>query len=165
MHYIYLTHLDSFTALDNSNTEWSKAREAVGPTRWDDLLNRGNNAIIAPTCRTTPRHRASLPDSRQGTRGGQVAKDYAALFKQKNMNDSWNLYQGLIGNDLPLLIVSIPARNETDLVTADQGNNNTLGADVRALQAGAVALTRRFERHEGIIRPDLSYPPPASAAK
>ena len=40
----------------------------------------------------------------------QVAKDYAALFKQKNMNDSWNLYQGLIGNDLPVFIVSIPVR-------------------------------------------------------
>jgi hypothetical protein len=64
-----------------------------------------------------------------------------------------------------VFIVAIPARNETDLVTAGQGVNNTLGADLRAVQARAVALTRRFERREGISRPDLSYPAPTSAAK
>jgi hypothetical protein len=187
MHYIYLVHLDSFAALDNSNAEWNKARETVGATRWDDLSNRGNSAVQSynesivmyrPDLSYNPATpRVPMAERRfyrwdiyylipgKEKEAEQVAKDYAALYKQKNMTDSWNLYQGLIGSDLPVFIVAIPARNETDLVTADQGVNNTLGADLRTLQARAVALTRRFERREGISRPDLSYPPPTSAAK
>jgi hypothetical protein len=91
-----------------------------------------------------------------------IARDYAALFRQKNITDSYNIYTGVLGTDLPVLLAAIPARSESDLIAADEQNNAALGADVRPLQQRAMAITRRFERREGMLRPDLSYPGPAS---
>lgn len=182
MHYIYLLHLDSFAALDSSQAEWNKAREAVGATRWDDVMNRSNSGMQMynefvvmrrPDLSYNPATpRVAMADRRyyrwefyylipgKEKEAEQVAKDYAALFKAKNLTDSWNLYQGLLGNDLPVFVVAIPAKSEADLVAADQQINATVGADVHPLQARALAVTRRFERREGMARPDLSYPAP-----
>jgi hypothetical protein len=90
----------------------------------------------------------------------QIARDYAALFRQKGITDSFNIYTAVLGTDLPLLVAAIPAKSATDLLAADERINATLGADVRPLQQRAMAITRRFERREGTLRPDLSYPAP-----
>ncbi len=88
------------------------------------------------------------------------------MFKSKNIPDGYNIYMGMLGTDLPVLLASISAKSESDLVAADERTNTTLGANVRPLQQRAMAITRRFERREAMVRPDLSYPmPTATAAK
>jgi len=91
----------------------------------------------------------------------QVAKDYAALFKAKNIADGFTIYLPMNGNDLPLLVAAITAKSPADWASNDEKINATLGNDIRPLQARALAITRRLETREGWYRPDLSYPAPA----
>ena len=187
MHFVYVGPIDNFASLDTMQAEWGRAREAVGAARWDDMDRRGSDtmssyndliAMYRPDLSYMPANpRLSMSD-RTHVRwdfyyllpGRQkdaeaIARDYVALFKQKNITESFNIYMAVYGNDLPLLVATIPGKSEADLVTADDRVNTTLGADVRPLQQRAMAITRKFERREGTLRPDLSYPalaaPPA----
>jgi hypothetical protein len=93
-----------------------------------------------------------------------IARDYVALFKQKNITQRYSIFMNIMGNDLPVLVAAIPGKSEADVVAADQSTEATLGADVRPLQARAMAITRRFERRTATYRPDLSYPGPMTVA-
>jgi hypothetical protein len=183
MHFVYVGHLDNFASLDTMQTEWGRAREAVGAARWDDTDRRGNEAtssyndllvLYRPDLSYIPANpRLSMSDRRyvrwdfyyllpgHQKEAEAIARDYVALFKQKNIAESFNIYMAVYGNDLPLLVAAIPGRSDADLIAANNGVNTTLGADVRPLQQRALAITRKFERREGTLRPDLGYPPPA----
>jgi hypothetical protein len=184
MHFVYIGHLDNFASLDSMESEWGRAREAVGPARWDDTDRRFGDAtssyndfivMYRPDLSYIPANpRLSMSDRRyvrwdfhyllpgHQKEAEAIARDYVALFKQKNLPDSFNIYMAVYGNDLPLLVVAIPGKSEADLLAADDRVNTTLGADVRPLQQRALAITRKFERREGTLRPDLSYPAPAA---
>ncbi len=93
----------------------------------------------------------------------RIARDYAALFKKKNIPESYSIFMALNGDDLPLLVASIPAKSEADLVAADERTNAALGDDIKPVQARALGITRKFEIREARVRPDLVYPPPPPA--
>jgi len=186
MHYYFVAQVDGFAALDKIPAGFAKARDMVRAARWDDISRRGNETMSSynefvvmhrPDLSYTPANpRVAAADRRyfrwefyyiipgKEQEAEQVARDYIALFKQKNIGDPFNIYVALSGNDLPLWVVSIPAKSETDLVAADAQVNATVGDAIRPLQARALAVTRRFERREGMLRPDLSYSAPAMAA-
>ena len=179
-HYIYLAPIANFAAYDAMQSEWGRARDMVGASRFDEVMHRGNDAMVsyneqivmwrpdlsympaAPRLAQTDRRYFRwdfyylLPGHEKESE--QIARDYVALFRQKGITDSFNIYTAVLGTDLPLLVAAIPAKSQTDLLAADERNNATLGADVRPLQQRAMAITRRFERREGTLRPDLSYP-------
>ena len=181
-HYIYLAPIANFAAYDSIQDEWSRARDMVGASRFDDVMHRGNDAMAsyneqifmwrpdlsymptAPRLAQTDRRYFRwdfyylIPGHEKESE--QIARDYAALFRQKNITDSFNIYTAVLGTDLPLLVAAIPAKSQADLVAADERINTALGADVRPLQQRAMAITRRFDRREGTLRPDLSYPAP-----
>jgi hypothetical protein len=94
-----------------------------------------------------------------------IARDYVALFKQKNVTESFSIYISILGDDLPLLVAAIPAKSPADYAAADERTNSITGAEGRALGQRALAITRRIETREAILRPDLSYPPPPAPAK
>jgi hypothetical protein len=182
MHYLYVVRIPNFAAMDSSMGEWDKAKAAVGAARWADLERRGSegmasyNEIVTmrrpdlsympanPRLKMEEQHYVRL-DFYYLVPGKQaeaeaIAKDYIALFKQKNIAESFNIYIGVMGNDLPVLVAAIPAKSGADQAMADERVNATLGADVRPLQARAMAITRRFDRRTATYRPDLSYPAP-----
>ena len=180
MHYLYVVRIPNFAAMDSSMAEWDKAKAAVGAARWGDLERRSSEGMSSYSEIVTMR-RADLSYMPANPRLKQeeeryvrldyyyllpgkqaeaeaVAKDYVALFKQKNIGERYSIFISVLGSDLPLLVAAIPAKSAADLLSADERVNATLGADVRPLQGRAMALTRRFERREAAYRPDLSYP-------
>ena len=179
-HYIYIARIDNFAALDSFQAEWGRARESVGTSRWDEVMRRGNDAMLShnkfvvlwrPDLSYMPANpRLAQPDRHyyrwdfhylipgHEKESEALARDFAALFRQKNITDSYNVYTGVIGNDLPVLLVAFPAKSEIDLLAEDERINASVGADMLPLQQRALAITRRFERREGTLRPDLSYP-------
>jgi hypothetical protein len=179
-HYIYVAPIANFAAYDAMQGEFGRARDTVGASRWDDFMRRGSDAMVSynesvmlwrPDLSYMPANpRLAQADRRyyrwdfhylnpgQEKESEAIARDFAALFRQKNMTDSFNIYTAVLGTDLPLLLVAIPARSESDLLAADERINSALGADIRPLHQRAMAITRRFERREGTLRPDLSYP-------
>lgn len=132
--------------------------------RRDDLSYVPANPRLKPAEQTYVRWQFYYLVPGKESEAEQVAKDYAALFKAKNIADGFTIYMAMNGNDLPLLVAAIPAKSPADWASNDEKVNATLGNDIRPVQARALAITRKFEIREGWYRPDLSYPPPMAAA-
>ncbi|HEY8134229.1 MAG TPA: hypothetical protein VII12_20290 [Thermoanaerobaculia bacterium] len=180
MHYLYVVRIPNFAAMDSSMAEWDKAKTAVGAARWADLERRGSegtasyNEIVTmrrPDLSYMPANpRLKIEEEKyvrldfyylqpgKQAEAEAIARDYVALFKQKDIAERYSIFITVLGEDLPLLVAAIGAKSEADSVSADERVNATLGADVRPLQARAMAITRKFERRQALYRPDLSYP-------
>ncbi|MGZ5494045.1 MAG: hypothetical protein ACXW3E_11550 [Thermoanaerobaculia bacterium] len=183
--YIYVVPIANWGGLDVFQQSWMALSQTVGKDRWQSLMTRSNNAMWAynefvivrrPDLSYTPANPRLKPeeqpfvhlqfyylDAARSEESEQIAKDYVALFKAKNISDGFSVYQVLSGNDLPMLIASSRAKSAADYYANDEKVNATLGADVRALQARALAITRKFEVRDAMYRPELSYPGPAAA--
>ena len=186
-HYVYVSRLQGgLGGFESMFNAWMSLPDKVGKDKWDDIMKRSigtmesyNEVLIMrrddlsympATPRLKPEEQAYvrfqfyyIVPGRE-SEAEQIARDYAALFKSKNIGDGFTIYLGAMGNDLPLLVASIPAKSPADFAMVDEKNTATLGNDLRALQARALAVTRRFETREGWYRPDLSYPSPMKAA-
>ena len=184
-HYIYLAPISSFAGMDKIAGMFMSMGNAVGNDRWQDLMRRGGATMesysetvtmLRPDLSYVPANPRLKPEDRKYFRleffylipgkeqdAEAIARDYATLFKQKNWPEGYSIFMALTGENLPLLVVSIPAKSLADYVAADDRLNATLGADIKPLQARALSITRKFELRDVTARPDLVYPPPAPA--
>jgi hypothetical protein len=87
-----------------------------------------------------------------------VGADYVKLFKAKGVKTSYNVYKTVIGSEMPLYFVSVNALDAADYHAEDAKLQAALGAELQALAARLLALTRRVEMREAVLRPDLSVP-------
>lgn len=180
-HYLFLVPISSWAALDVFQNEWTKIGAAVGKDKWHDLMTRSNDAMysydeivivqrpdlsyVAANPRMKPEEHRFFHliyyylDAAHADDAEQIAKDYAALFKAKNITTGFNVFQALSGEGLPLLVVSVPAKSASDYYVADEAINAALGKDVLPLQARALAITRKFKVRDVVHRPELSYQP------
>ncbi len=185
-HYLYVAPIANFAGVDTMTQGWMNMGQTLGKERWADL-NRRNGAAMSSFNEfevvrrqdlsyvpAAPRLKASevayvhwsfyyLDTARSEDEIDQVAKDYASLFRSKNITDPFTVYQALNGTDLPFLVVSTPARSAADYYSEEEHNAAILGADERPLAARALSMTRRFEVRDGMVRSDLSAPQPAPA--
>ena len=186
-HYIYVSRLQNGLAgYETMFNAWMSLPDKVGKEKWADLMTRSvgttssYNEVLAmrrddlsyapATPRLKPAEQAYVrwffyylvPGKESEAEA--ISKDYAALFKSKNIADPFTIYMAMNGNDLPLLVVATFGKSPADYAANDEKINAALGNDVRPLQARALAITRRYEIREGLYRPDLSYPAPMPAA-
>lgn len=184
-HYVYVVPIPNFGGIDTINQQFMTVAQAAGRDRWQELMNRGNSTMSSYNefvvmrrpdlsyVPATPRLKQSemrfvhwgfyyLDPSKPADVVEQVAKDYAALFRSKNIPDPFTIYMAMSGSDLPLLIVAVPGKSAADFYAEDERVNAMLGADVRPLQARAMASTRKYEVKDGTYRPELSYPMPVA---
>ncbi|HEX9163438.1 MAG TPA: hypothetical protein VF980_17155 [Thermoanaerobaculia bacterium] len=187
MHYLYVWPIANWAAIDAMQQNFVSLGQTIGQDRWRDLMNRGNSAMysynefvaqlrpdlsyVPATPRLKPEERRFVHwifyyvDAAHMQEAEQVAKDYAALFRAKNIADPFTTYQVVSGNDLPILVAAVPAKSAADYYANDEKVNAALGADVQPLAARALAITRKYEVRDGIYRPDLSYPVVATEKK
>jgi hypothetical protein len=185
LHYVFVSPIANFGGMDKIMGMFTALPDAVGKEKWADLMRRGGATyesysdvviMMRPDLSywpASPRlkeeehkfYRMQFYYLMPGTEmeAEAIARDYAALFKKKNIPDGYTIFMAMSGDDLPLLIASTPAKSLADFAAADDRNNAVLGADVRPLQARAMAITRRFQIREFTLRPDLVYPAPAAA--
>jgi len=182
-HYVYVSPLKGGLAgFETMFNAWMSVPDKVGKEKWAEMTARSvgttssYNEILAMR-RDDLSYMPAIPRLKpeeqvyvrwqfyylvpgKESEAEQVAKDYASLFKSKNIADGFTIYMAMNGNDLPLLVAAITAKSAADFAMIDEKNTATLGNDLRALQARALSITRKFETREGWYRPDLSYPAP-----
>lgn len=185
-HYLYVLPLENWGKMEGIQKSWMALGDVIGKAKAADIMRRGNGsmssysefvALYRPDLSympATPRLKQSegsyvrwsfyYLDPEHAEESEQIARDYSALFKAKNIPDGFNIYQVISGNDLPLLVVSVHGKSAADLAQAEEKNNATLGKDVFPLAARAMGITRRYETKDGMYRPDLSYPNPMAGA-
>jgi hypothetical protein len=186
LHYIYVNPISNWATLDGMPANWMSISQAIGKDRWQSLMTRGNSAMVSydetvsarrPDLSYVPANPRLKPeeqkfvhlmfyyiDAAKTDEAEQVAKDYAALAKAKNIPNPFTVYEAKSGTDLPLYVVAIPAKSAADFYANDEKDNAAMGADARALDARAMAAARKLQFRDATFRPDLSYPLPAPAA-
>ncbi len=183
LHYLYVTPIANWGQIDAAYKDWMGLPEVVGKDKFDDMMKRGSAATVSYSDTVAakrddlsyvPENPRVKPEEatfgrleyyylKPGTdqQAEQIAKDYVALFKSKKIADGFTIYTAMSGTDLPLLVAVITAKSPADFAAADEKNSAALGDALRALQARALAITRRLERRDSFFRPDLSYMPAA----
>ena len=87
-----------------------------------------------------------------------IGADYLKLFKAKGIKNGYTVYKGVMGADLPYYFVSVGGIDAADYHAEDAKTTAALGTELQALGARLLAVTRRFETREAVVRPDLSVP-------
>ena len=186
-HYVYISRLQNGLAgFETMFNAWMSLPDKIGKEKWQDMMARSigttssYNEVLAmrrddlsympatprlkPEEETYVRWQFYYLVPGKESEAETIAKDYAAAFKAKNIANGFTIYMAMMGQDLPLLVAAVGAKSPTDYAAMDEKDTATLGNDLRALQARALAITRKFETREGWYRPDLSYPAPAKPA-
>lgn len=181
LHYVYVVPITSWGALDNFWQNFQTIGDSIGKEKWASLMRRSNMATESYSevvvmerpdlsyMPATPRLKPEemrfehwqfyYLDPARVDEAEQVAKDYAAFFRSKNSTDGYRAFMAMSGENLPLLIISIPGKSAADFYATDAKINATLGAELAPLQARAMSVTRKYESRDAVFRPDLSYPP------
>jgi hypothetical protein len=179
--YTYVTQISSFNDVGSILAGFGKLAQAVGEAKWNDLMVRNGEAMNwmrdsilmeDPSFSYAPAQPRLKPEEEQylhvdlyyvqpgrETEADAVAKDFAELFRKKNVPDSYRIFKVVMGWDTPLIIVTTPAKSAADYEARNAEVIKMLGAEGQALFGRAFSLTRRFEMHGGAIRPDLSLEP------
>ncbi|MCU1229902.1 MAG: hypothetical protein JWO97_2786 [Acidobacteria bacterium] len=183
LHYVFVLPISNWAAIEGFQQSWAAIGDAVGKEKWANLMKRGNQAMesfteIVVMRRPDLSYEPAMPrikpedarfahwafyylDPARADEAEQVAKDYASLFKAKNVGDGFSVFMAVSGSNLPLLIVSVPAKSAADFYATDEKINAAFGNDIRPLAMRAMAITRRYETRDAVLRPDMSFPLPA----
>ena len=183
LHYIYVVPIANWAALDTFQQAWTTIGQQIGKDRWTDLMKRGNGAMESYTEYVVVRRndlsyqpetpRVKIEDRRYAhwtfyyidaahvEEAEQVAKDVAALYKSKNIDTPFVIYQAVSGHDLPLYIVGSSGKSAADYWLNDDRVASMIGNEMRPLEMRALSFTRKLEVREARRRPELSYPMPA----
>lgn len=165
-------------------TGFEETAQAVGPAKFLDVMRRSGDTIETmsdsifaedPALSYRPaRPRLQPADVRfvhfdvyclqpgRDFEADEVARAFRALFEKKGIADGYRIFKVVTGSEMPALVVAVDARDLVDYATSDAANRKKLGAEGEALFARAFSLTRRFERFNTLVRPDLSLAPVAA---
>lgn len=91
----------------------------------------------------------------------QVAKEWQALYKSKNIPDGFLNYMLVMGPDLPLTVGARWGKDAADFNASDESLRKTAGDAYTALANKTMALCRKYERRMGYRLDALSYWPAA----
>lgn len=86
----------------------------------------------------------------------ELAKKVVAVYKEKNIDTGWRIYQAVTGDDLPLYLVTSTATSPADSFTNEERIAAIVGKEAQKLLAEAASHTRRVEQTMSRMRPDMS---------
>jgi hypothetical protein len=183
--YAFVTPISGFAQMGEIFGQFMALSEKLGP-RWSDLVQRAGATYdhvdewvfleltdasyvpAAPRLRPEEERYVEMVFyyARPGaeTAAEALAVEIRRLYEAKRFPYGYRVFKAVLGADMPLYVVSIPARDPADLAALHALEREALGADYAATGARVMALTRRMDVNHYQVRPDLSLPPVAAAA-
>jgi hypothetical protein len=180
--YTYAVRIKDTAGYDSIEENFMAVAKKMGMEKWMDLWKRGSDPIEStrdlvvlepaglgyqpPNPRLKPEEMTFfhydyyyiMPGHEQ--EAAAIARDFAALFRKKNVADGYRLFQAVIAPEAPVIVVQVGARDGADYYNANAKALALVGDEGKALFARAFAITRRFDSHNARLRPDLSLLPP-----
>ncbi len=86
----------------------------------------------------------------------EVVKEWKALCESKKIDEGYRVYVGGLGTEMNVILIVQPAKSRVDFATLSDRQDEILGKDGEALWNKMLAVTQKFEHHDGRMRPDLS---------
>jgi hypothetical protein len=181
MVFVYVLPLADFAQMDALMGEFM-AMEQAGGDAWTALMKEGGATtrqydewvvLHRPDLSYTPAEPRLQPAEEKAfrwdyyyLRGDQVqeaealAKDVAALYRSAGVTDGFQLYQAVLGSDLPLFVVVSAGRDEADVAARSAAIEASLGDAWAPFVPRIRAVSRAVETKRAWARPDLSLAPP-----
>lgn len=181
--FVYALPLANFAQMDvlmgefmamgaSGNEEWQKAMEAgAGTTRKFDeyvVVYRTDLSYHPAEPRIKPEEIAAYRwdfyylKSDKADDAEALAKDVAALYREKGIQDGYDIFQAVLGADLPYLVVSSPGKSVADIESRFGEAAAKLGDAWGPLQQRIHEVTRSYTSKYAWARPDLSLAAPAA---
>lgn len=91
-----------------------------------------------------------------------IAKEWTELYTAKNAPHGYRIYTGGLGTESMIMVVNWA--KDAQEFQANQAENQAALGDVDQLMGRTMAITRKMESYDGMIRPDLSYQPKSAMA-
>ncbi len=92
-----------------------------------------------------------------------LAKEWKELYTAKGIEEGFRIYTGGLGTEELIMVVNWAESAEA--YHASRARTNEKLGDVSDLRARTMAVTRKMESYDGMIRPDLSYQPKSAMAE
>ena len=178
----FISPINSFADLDSINEGFMAMGKSLGD-KWTDLMHRGGatsesysegvymlmtDASYWPANpRVTMDNAAYFEVNFYRVTPGMddqvdaIAAGWKKLYTDHKIASGYNVYKMVFGNDNPMVVVSVPAKDPLDLAQANAEIEKAFGDSIKDQLAKTWAITRSFERRHYWARPDLSVPPPA----
>jgi hypothetical protein len=86
----------------------------------------------------------------------ELIKEYKKLYESKKIEEGFRVYVGSVGTSMGMYLFVQPAKSRVDYATLSDKQDKILGNDGEKLWNKAIAITQKFEHHDGNMRPDLS---------
>lgn len=183
--FVYVMPLANFAQMDqlmgefmamaaSGNQEWQEAMVAgAGTTRHYDeflVLYRPDLSYQPAEPRVKPEEVAAWrwdfyylkPEKAMDAEA--LAKDVAALYREKGIQDGYDIFQALFGDDLPYLVVSTPGKSQADIEGRFGEIAEKLGDAWAPIQQRIHDAVRSYTSKYAWARPDLGLAPPAAPA-
>ncbi len=178
--YAYVIPIDGSAGIDRFRAAFREGVESIEPESWTSMQARMRAAVdyrksivieLRPNLSylaETVEMDAELPFRKyhwyyvvrgQETQFEKVAMDLVALYSRYDVQHGFRIYEITLGDDLPSYVMVERAESEADYATRTATIQLAVGNDAEALFGRALQFTRRIEVMEGVIRPDLSFPP------
>ena len=165
--------MGEFMAMEASgNEEWQQAMEAgAGTTRQYDeyvVIYRTDLSYQPAEPRIKPEEIAAYRwdfyylKSDKAQDAEALAKDVAALYREKGIQDGYAIFQAVLGADLPYLVVSTPGKSVADIESRLGEVAAKLADAWGPIQQRINEVTRSYTSKYAWARPDLSLAPPAA---
>ena len=165
--------MGEFMAMEASgNEEWQEAMVAgAGTTRQYDeyvVVYRTDLSYLPAEPRIKPEEIAAYRwdfyylKSDKAQEAEAIAKDVAALYREKGIQDGYHVFQAVLGADLPYLIVSSPGKSVADIESRFAEVGAKLGEAWGPIQQRIHEAIRDYKSKYAWARPDLSLAPPAA---
>lgn len=176
--YTYVLPIAKMADIDGINADFGAMSGGASGLKFLDLMQRGNATIQytrewvvgeAPEYSYTPVTPRLKPEeikyfhydfyyiaADKTSEAMNLCKEFAALFKSKNIPNGYKIYMPVMGPEMPAIIVRTAAKDPADFYTADMKDREMLGDEGKALFARAFAITRHLDQTNAWYRPDIS---------
>lgn len=178
--YLYVSAIEDLAALDSNPFE--KVSEAMGEgafeqmmSKYDGTFESHKNYVINLSHDLSYNSEEILTDGvnfrhfdywfvtpGKWKEAKAIAKEWKELYASKGVEQGYRVYTGGLGTEELLMVVSW-AKTPEEFYAQRTKNREALG-DITEIMNRTMALTRKKESYDGMIRPDLSYQPKAAMA-
>ena len=86
----------------------------------------------------------------------ELIKEYKKLYETKKIEEGYRVYMGSVGTEMGMVLFVQPAKSRVDFAMLSDKQDEILGKDAQKLWDRVVAITQKFEHHDGVMRSDLS---------
>lgn len=181
LHYMYITPIENFAAIDNMGQMWATLNEKVGKEKMDAMWAQFDacydvhkNYIVHLNEEFSYYPSGDImsddggnyrkwtfiyghPDKMSSLK--EIAKKWRDLYEKHEIDRGFRVYSGGLGTEIGTMIIVDYGKDLADIANHEKSVQEKLGMEGQQLWLESVNAIRKVDEKYGMMRPDLSVSP------